>query len=107
MLRPMSTKSGGTECNGDDIQSRWQTKPNHSVNQHGLSTRFWFHVNFQTRVYDLLYSASTSTEMVAFNAWCYMDRPARMTPMKTWGLLWVEANFNKQKKADTFLFFAF
>lgn len=95
MLRPMSTKSGGTERNGDDIQSRWQTKPNHSVNQHGLFTRFWFHINFQTLVYNLLYSASTLAEMVAFNAWCYMDRPARMTSVKTWGLLWVEANSNK------------
>ena len=91
MLPPMSTKNGGTERNGDNIQSRWQTKPNHSVNQHGLFTRFWFHVNFQT----LLYSASTLAEMVAFNAWCYMDRPARMTSVKTWGLLWVEANSNK------------
>ena len=95
MLRPMSIKSGGTERNGDDIQSRWQTKPNHSVNQHGLFTRFWFHANFQTLFYNLLYSASTLAEIVAFNALCYMDRPARMTSVKTWRLLWMEANSNK------------
>ena len=91
MLRPVSIKSGGTEHNGDDIQSRWQTKPNHSVNQHELFTRFWFHVNFQTLVYNLLCCAST----LAFNAWCYMERPARMTSVKTWELLRVEANSNK------------
>ena len=63
MLLPMPTKSGGTERNEDDIQSRWQTKPNSSVNQHGLFTRFWFHVNFQTLVYNLVYSASSLAEI--------------------------------------------
>ena len=72
MLRRMSTKSGGTECNGDDIQSRWQTKPNHSVNQHGLFTRFWFHI---TRVGHGIgggvYKDALLRPRIVYNRLCY------------------------------------